>query len=283
MLEISAKSPFFFPDDRYVLPLDFDTDFGLDVIDIVTGIEIVFLTTGGNPDLAGAYIIGGTPIACDTIDLGNDTTVCNGQGLVLDATYPEATYLWQDASSGPSFHVTESGQYWVSVTTDCGVVTDTVNVTIADVYPSIIDAGGNVLECTDPFYTYQWYYNDVLIPGATDQSYTVSAIGTYYVEVSDTNECEGISNAIVVDVLTRLSELSPHYMTVYPNPNLGSFKLSTTVLPNHVWVYNSVGQMVLNRITIDKNDLIFNLSVAGVYFIHAQFDDGFAVRKLIVR
>jgi hypothetical protein len=281
-VETNCNITVFFPHRRYVLPLDFETDFGLVATDIVSGIEIIFLTTPSGPDLAGAYIIGGTPIACDTIDLGNDTTVCNGQGLVLDVTYPEATFLWQDGSSAPSFHVTESGQYWVSVTTDCGVVTDTINVTIADVYPSIIDAGGNVLECTDPFYTYQWYFNGVLIVGATNQTYTVSAIGTYYVEVSDTNACEGISNAIVVDVLTGFNELSPHNMTVYPNPNLGRITLSTTLVPERVLVFNSVGQMVLNRITIDKNDLTFNLSVAGVYFIHAQFDDEFTVRKVIV-
>ncbi len=281
-VETNCNITVFFPHNRYVLPLDFDTHFGLDATDIVAGIEIIFLTTTGGPDLAGAHIIGGTAFNCDTIDLGNDTTVCNGQGLLLDATYPEATYLWQDGSSGPSFHITESGEYWVSVTTDCGIITDTINVVIADVYPTIIDAGSNVLECTDPFYSYQWYYNDEVFVGATDQSLTFSDNGTYYVVVSDTNQCEGISNAIVVDAVTGLRELSNTKMTLYPNPNLGCFQLSTTVLPTQVMVYNTVGQIVLNRITDDKSDLVFELSVAGVYFIHAQFDDGVGVRKLII-
>jgi hypothetical protein len=39
------------------------------------------------------------------IDLGNDTTLCEGQTLLLDATNNNATYLWQDGSTSPTFNV----------------------------------------------------------------------------------------------------------------------------------------------------------------------------------
>lgn len=43
--------------ERYIVPLDFNVDFGLASTDTVTGIKIVYLSTGGSPDFAGAYLV----------------------------------------------------------------------------------------------------------------------------------------------------------------------------------------------------------------------------------
>jgi gliding motility-associated-like protein len=51
-----------------------------------------------------------------TIALGNDTTLCQGETVTLDAITPNATYLWQDNSTNPTFKVTHQGAYWVEVT-----------------------------------------------------------------------------------------------------------------------------------------------------------------------
>jgi len=68
-----------------------------------------------------------TDLAPD-IDLGNDTSLCDGETLVLD---PEisGTYLWQDGSTNQTYTVTEAGTYWVEVTDQSGcVITDTIVV-----------------------------------------------------------------------------------------------------------------------------------------------------------
>lgn len=70
------------------------------------------------------------------IDLGEDFTLCLGDTYTLDASYPEATYLWQDGSSVSEFLVTEEGFYRVQVENDCGVFTD-------DIFISVV-------RCTDP-------------------------------------------------------------------------------------------------------------------------------------
>jgi len=49
-----------------------------------------------------------------------DTTLCITQQLVLDAAYPQSTYLWQDSSTQPQFRVTTEGTYTVQVTNTCG-------------------------------------------------------------------------------------------------------------------------------------------------------------------
>ena len=65
-----------------------------------------------------------------TVHLGNDTTLCAGNSLLLNASTAGATYLWQDNSTNSTLNVTTSGSYWVQVSTSCGVGRDTINVTV---------------------------------------------------------------------------------------------------------------------------------------------------------
>ena len=86
---------------------------------------------------AGTYSVTVTENGCDTaaqvtigyiskpvIDLIADTTICVTQQLILDATYPNSTYVWQDGSTQPQFTVSREGVYRVNVTNTCGTTTD---------------------------------------------------------------------------------------------------------------------------------------------------------------
>ena len=50
------------------------------------------------------------------VNLGNDTTLCTGSTLLLDATNAGATYQWQDGSTNPTYNVNTAGTYSVTVT-----------------------------------------------------------------------------------------------------------------------------------------------------------------------
>ncbi len=67
-----------------------------------------------------------------SVFLGNDTILQNGSELMLDAYYPDATYLWQDGSSNSYFVVTEEGLYYVIVTGNCGSDMDSINIDFAN-------------------------------------------------------------------------------------------------------------------------------------------------------
>lgn len=60
--------------------------------------------------------------------LGKDTALCMGETLLLNATMSNATYQWQDGSTGATFIVTKEGTYWVTVTDSCGSIKDTINI-----------------------------------------------------------------------------------------------------------------------------------------------------------
>lgn len=64
-----------------------------------------------------------------TIDLGNDTTYCFQDSIVLDATRVSATYIWQDGLQEPMYSVQVAGTYWVKVTSEHNcAASDTIKI-----------------------------------------------------------------------------------------------------------------------------------------------------------
>ncbi len=53
------------------------------------------------------------------VDLGNDSTLCEGQHLLLSAETPYCTYLWQDGSTEATYLVRYAGVYQVLVSNLC--------------------------------------------------------------------------------------------------------------------------------------------------------------------
>ena len=86
---------------------------------------IKYLTTGVCPDSSTQDI---TIHTSPTVDLGNDTTICTGNTLTLDAG-AGYTYLWSDASTNQTLDVTTFGIYDVTITdnNNC-TATDQINV-----------------------------------------------------------------------------------------------------------------------------------------------------------
>jgi gliding motility-associated-like protein len=74
-------------------------------------------------DSSGSIAV--TYISKPQLNIVPDTTLCISQQLVLDASYPQSTYLWQDGSTQPQFRVTTEGMYTVQVTNTCGTAEDT--------------------------------------------------------------------------------------------------------------------------------------------------------------
>lgn len=62
------------------------------------------------------------------VNIGNDTSICEGKTLVLRPTVANAVFLWNDNSTLSSYTVTSPGIYWVTIVTNHCSNTDTVKV-----------------------------------------------------------------------------------------------------------------------------------------------------------
>lgn len=67
------------------------------------------------------------------VQLGSDTTLCEGDTLRLDAGVFDATYSWQDGSAQTSYIVTESGEYTVSIENECIVASDAIEIQYSEI------------------------------------------------------------------------------------------------------------------------------------------------------
>ncbi len=124
----------------------------------------------------------------DSIRLGNDTSLCAGEVLQLDATLPGADYLWQDNSTDPTFTVNQAGTYWVRVQNGYCIYADTIVVTF-DTLPALqlgsvisrCEGDSVLLQATTPQASYLW--SDF----STDSTLLVTQPGTYWVAVTRNN------------------------------------------------------------------------------------------------
>jgi gliding motility-associated-like protein len=80
----------------------------------IAGTYYIVIDAGGCADTA-SVLISITPGA--TINLGNDTSFCSGQSLILDATAGFDHYLWNDNSTNQTLTASTAGTFWAEAST----------------------------------------------------------------------------------------------------------------------------------------------------------------------
>ncbi|MBS1938200.1 MAG: gliding motility-associated C-terminal domain-containing protein, partial [Bacteroidetes bacterium] len=143
------------------------------------------------------------------VALGNDTAICTGQTLLLNAAVPGATYLWQDASTAATFTVTAQGSYHVAVNLNGCTAQDTVQVAV---HPSpTVNIGPDQTICpgtsatfnaTTAGATYLWS------DGSTGPMLTTALPGTFSVLVT-TGGCSTADTATVALFNLQTVNLGP--------------------------------------------------------------------------
>jgi gliding motility-associated-like protein len=131
-----------------------------------------------------------TENALPVVDIGNDTSLCTGSTLVLDASTANATYTWMDNSSNPTLIVSASGDYWVDVIVDGCATRDSIFVNYLsipigyEVDTTICEDSIMIFDVYQPYAHYQWSSGD------TTSSIATGTAGEYVVTV--TNACGSI-------------------------------------------------------------------------------------------
>ena len=96
--------------------------------------------------------------------------------------------------------------------------------------------------------SYQWFLNNIAIPGATFQNYTVNQNGNYYVSVSNALGCTANSNSIPVFNVGVTSYVnSTNKLIAYPNPFKATTSLQLTLSLDAqiiIEVYDLLGQKI---------------------------------------
>lgn len=67
-----------------------------------------------------------------SVELGNDTIVCNDVKMMLpqkSAAGSDDKFVWQDGTTGNTLEVTKGGKYFVTIDGKCGAVSDSITIT----------------------------------------------------------------------------------------------------------------------------------------------------------
>lgn len=174
---------------------------GTSNLSISTNTQSQYWVQGSNICGLASDTINVTLINPPIVDLGNDTTLCVGSSLNIDATTQNATdYLWQDGSTSASLNVQNPGVYSVVVSNLYCSATD--NITISQINASTLDLGEDQLICEgiSMILSVQDFF--LLDPinwntGDSNPYITITEPGTYSVNVS--NICGNFSDSVTIE------------------------------------------------------------------------------------
>ena len=141
------------------------------------------------------------------VDLGDNSDVCEGDTVTLDAGAGFVSYLWQDNSIGQYYNVSSSGVYQVAVTDEyeC-VASDSTQLSFfpqpnPDLGPDQSICEGESTELIAPAGDFDYYWNGE----QGGQSFVVNNAGQYTLTM--VNPCDSVSDdlEVVVDPLPSVN------------------------------------------------------------------------------
>ncbi len=202
-----------------------------------------------------SLVLGNKPYP--VVNLGVDTTLCEGNILSLNAASPNSTYLWQDGSISPVYVVTQNGAYHVRVNMNGCISKDTISVKY-QLKPRFTLGNDKMLCIGNSFILSPVITNGVSSnglsylwqDGSSNQNYMVTQKGLYKLEMS--NLCG--STSVEMNVTQGICELYvPNAFT--PNGDtwndLFMAKYGDNITQFHMQVFNRYGQTVFE--SVDKS------------------------------
>ena len=175
------------------------------------------------------------------------------------------------------------GIYSVQLTINDGTQNSTVVQSIDIGSPSLgqpeIVVDNNQLRTTAFADNYQWYYDNIEIPGATDFFLNdYSDPGLYHIEIWNST-CKLMSEPfIVTGIENQLTDLS-----IFPNPFRNSISvLNPRATSIDVLVYDYSGRIIMrSRIEKTRVELDMASMKGGIYFVELRDGTSTSIRRMI--
>jgi hypothetical protein len=211
------------------------------------------------------------------INLGNDTTFCNGQLFLAINNAPAMNFLWNNGNPTSYLFVDSSGTYAVTVSSTNGAcsVSDTINIIYglevdAPILPNTfcINAGNYALPDGIPIsgtWSGSGIINNIFDP-------IIGGIGNhwFYYSYTDTANCSGIDSInVVVDLCVGTENNKLNKLNVHPNPAKDKLTIAGYKKGMNVLLYDIYGR----QLPVELDDF-GNLSLVGmntgIYFIEIK-------------
>lgn len=270
--------------------------------DVTTGGSYFVTVSNIAANCKGADTIQVTIHPNPVVNLGNDTVICHGNTLTLDAGNPGSAYLWDNGTTAATRAVDATGSYSVTVTDihTCSA-SDAIFLQVKDLPSGTINAvHGDTATYTfyvlDARYVtdYTWDFGDGSTPltGSIVQ-HRYERNGIFTVRVAFLGECgDNTGDTVTVDVYgargtTGVHQINnPEGLNLYPNPARSQVTIDNKTGHDmqQLTVLNILGQVVYDaRPTSLMKHVIPTAPFApGIYTLRIKTSQGFMIRKFEV-
>jgi hypothetical protein len=147
-----------------------------------------------------------------------------------------------------------------------------------------IKPDGSKLVAPEGDFTYQWYRNEVLIPGATQRVFSLSEMGSYTAELTSAAGCKVKLKAVEVTIagLLRQNPILSEELKIYPNPATDQIELEIksdqAITLKSIKVYSLEGKDVTGIISLQKGNVsTYRMDIsaiaAGTYLVMLEGEE----------
>ena len=219
--------------------------------------------------------VGGAGAPVSITATPNPICPSDSANICVQGSCNSCSYSWNSGNTTQCFYTNLAGDYYVSVTygTGCTGVSSHLALNVLPSPSVSITVQGDTLTDLSGV-SQQWYKGNMLIPGATSKVYIAPGPGNYSVLITDNNNCQELSNAVLIS--TGLGEINaPVDFTLYPNPVGEKGQILIRTLPvstgKSLKVFDVSGQLILQtKIKWPQTELDLSQLASGVYFVELQ-------------
>ncbi|AXY73117.1 T9SS C-terminal target domain-containing protein [Paraflavitalea soli] len=224
---------------------------------------------------AGVVITVNAIPATPTITPAGNLSFCTGDSVKLQSSIASGNQWFKNGTAitgatNQDYYAKEAASYTVQATQNgCTGALSTPSVTTLLPLPAkpTISSNGIAMNATAGYTSYQWYFNNNLITGATASTYPTTQAGMYKVTVKDNKGC-GITSDDFNFVYTAVNDVEWQGYTIswFPNPTHDNLLIKVTAQTSlrglvTVRVVDMTGKLVqqekvlkpgLNKVTLEK-------------------------------
>ncbi|MEI6815115.1 MAG: beta-propeller fold lactonase family protein [Bacteroidota bacterium] len=211
---------------------------------------------------------------------------CNGDSI---STTFGADYLWNTGATTQSILANVAGIYAVTVTDGNGckasAAIDNVSVSHLLIKPEITQMGNSLISSSMD--KNRWYFNGSAILGDTNQILTATINGCYQVMVGNAYGCTSLSDQACINGNGYVPLVSQDGVSIYPNPNTGSFTLNLLQLSTNEIQYRITDGFgrTLDEMVIHNPQQLIPITIhetQGIYFIEVKAGGHTYFKKILI-